>query len=177
MKPKNKRGAITDILVFIAMAIGITVFFGLWIWGTGLVTDALADVKGTSTINVSYASSQTFEKVDSAQQTGLSTLAWVMIICMGLTIVVSSFMVKSHPAFLVVYLFVTIGAIIGSVYISNAYETLLQNALFGGTLSSMAGASFLLLNLPIITAVIGVFGMIFLMAGIVIDRGQGGSVI
>jgi len=100
-----------------------------------------------------------------------------MIFAMGLSILITNFLVKSNPAFFIIYLFVVIVAIIASVYLSNQYETFMTNEIIGTSLSEFTGASFIMLNLPLWTTVIGVFGMIFLFAGILRDRGLGGSVI
>jgi len=100
-----------------------------------------------------------------------------MIFISGISILVTNFLVKTHPAFFIVYIFVVIAAIIASVYISNQYETLMTDNVIGTTLSEFTGSSFIMLSLPIWTSVIGIFGGIFLFAGILRDREAGGSLV
>jgi len=53
----------------------------------------------------------------------------------------------------------------------------LQNATLGSTLSDFTAASFIMLNLPVWVVIIGLFGAIFLFAGIIRDAQAGGSVV
>ena len=169
----NKRGAITDIILFMVLSFVIVTFFVLWNYGFGLVTDVLTTIPDAGSLNVSDAAQDTFGQLNAAQSSGLKTLSYVMIFSMALSILVSSFLIKVHPAFILVYLFVIIGAIMASVYISNYYEDLLADPLLGPEFQSFKGGSFIMLYLPYWVGIIGFLGMIFLMAGIIIDPGQG----
>lgn len=177
IKIKNKKAAITDILVWLVISFVTVLFFALWIYGFNEITDTLTGIEGSTKVNISDAAKETFGKVNVAQTRGLHILAYVMIFIMGFSILISNFLVKSHPAFFIVYLLVIITAIIASVYLSNQYESLMTDAIVGGTISDFTGASWIMLYLPIWTAVIGIFGGIFLFAGIIRDRGMGGSVV
>lgn len=173
----NKKGAIIDIIVWIVVAFVVVVFFGLWVWGFDMVTDKLVSIDtGSSSVNVSEVASQTFGVLNTAQASGLKFIAFCIIVAMALSILVSNFIIKSHPVFFIVYIFVIVGAFIGAVYISNAYETLTQDASFGPTLLSFKAGTFIMLNLPIWTLVIGIFGAIILFIGITIDAESGGGI-
>ena len=52
----------------------------------------------------------------------------------------------------------------------------MTNDVLGTTISEFTGASFIMLYLPIWTAVIGIMGAIFLFAGILRDADLGGSI-
>ncbi len=183
---KNKKGSMVDLLIWLALSFTILLFFAGWIYGFNIITDTLIAIPTTTTtntqgdpftVNISDAAKSTFGVVNTAQTRGLHILSWVMIISMALTILLTNFLVKAHPAFFVVYLLVIIAAIISSVYISNQYEELMVNEVLGTTLSEFKGGSFIMLNLPLFTIVIGVFGAIFLFGGILRDIGAGGSVV
>ena len=175
---KNKRGSALDILILLVMSFIIVMFFGLWIYGFNQVSDNLQNIDtGDDNINISDAARLTFGRVDSAQTTGLHVLAFVMIFAMALSILISNFLVKAHPVFFVVYIFVTIVAIIGAAYISNYYEEILVNDVIGATFQEFTASNFIMLYLPLWIAVIGIFGGIFLFAGILRDSGGGGSVV
>jgi len=174
---KNKKASMIDILIWLVVSFVTITFFALWVYGFNEITTKLVSITGSSQVNISDAASKTFGVVNPAQTTGLHVLAYVMIFISGLSILISNFLVKSHPAFFVVYLMVIIVAFIASVYISNQYEVLMTNEIFGSTISAFKGGSFIMLYLPIWTAVIGIFGAIFLFAGILRDRGAGGSVV
>lgn len=174
---KNKRGSAIDIIMFMIISFVIVTFFVLWTYGFNLATNVLTSIPDANGISVSNISQDTFGQLNTHQTRGLKTLSYMMIFSMALSILISSFLIKVHPAFIVVYLFILIGAIIGSVYISNFYQTnLLNDALLGASFQDFKGASFIMAYLPYWVGVIGFIGMIFLTAGILIDRGQGGGI-
>jgi len=177
IKIKQKKASVVDLLVWLVISFIIVVFFATWIYGFHEVTTLLTGIEGTTAVNISAAAENTFGKIDPRQTSSLHVLAFVMIFAMGLSILVSNFLVKSHPAFFIVYVLIVIVAIITSVYLSNEYESLMTNQVIGTTISGFTGSTFIMLNLPLWTAVIGIFGMIFLFSGILRDKGSGGSVI
>lgn len=178
-KPMNKKGSILDIFIWIIVSFIIVIFFAVWIYGFNSITNTLVGIKdsgGSMNISVSAAAQDTFGKINPAQTSGLHILAFVMIFMMGLSILITNFVVKSHPVFFIIYIFIIIAAVIVSVYISNEYETLMTDPVLGETISEFTGASFIMLHLPLWSAVIGIFGAIFLFAGILRDAGVGGSI-
>jgi len=173
----NKKGAAVDLFIWMIVAVVIIIFFGLWLWMFNTTTDIFKGMTSTQYVNISDATEKTFSQVNDAQNTWVPILGYMMILSMALTILLSNFLVKSHPAFFVVYVLIVIGAVISSVYLSNYYETLMQDAVFGATFqTTMSGGSFIILNLPIFVTVIGLFGAIFLFAGILRDSGAGGGI-
>lgn len=175
----NKKGSIMDLAIFMIIAFVIVVFFGLWVYGFNQITETLGEMNqslGIINTTISEISADTFGRVNTAQTTWLHILAFVMIFSMALSILLHNFLVKAHPVFFILYVFVTIGVFMASVYISNYYEELLTNPVFGSTLLAFRGATFIMLNLPIWIAIIGIFGAVLLFAGILRDAGTGGGV-
>jgi len=176
---EEKKGSIVDLLIWIVIAFVVVTFFGLWIYGFDRIETTLAGIPnttGTINISISDATSKTFSIIKPAQETGLHVLAYTIIFILAISILVINFLEKSNPAFFVLYIFVLLGAIIASVYVSNEYESLLTNDILGVTFQEFTGASFILLYLPVWVTVIGFIGAILLFAGILRDRGLGGSV-
>ena len=174
----NKKGSVIDIIIWIVVAFATIAFFGMWIYGFNQMTNILINIPdGATALNVSGAALDTFGQLNTAQTTGLHTLAFIMIFSTGLTILVSNFVVKSHPAFLIVYIMVIIGAIIASVYISNQYESLMVDSVVGSTFQAFTAANFIMLYLPVWTTVLGFFGAIFMFMGIYRDREMGGGIV
>jgi len=172
----NKRGSILDIFIWIILSFVVVVFFATWMWGHNIITTTLTSIDtGDSNINVSDAAVKTFGQVNSALA-WLRILAWVIIFAEILTIIISNFYVNSHPIIFIPYLFIIIAAVMFSVYISNYYETLISNDLLGSTITSFTGGSFIMLNLPLWTTIVGFIGLIFLTIGILRDRQLGGGI-
>ncbi len=175
---KNKRASVIDLLIWLVISFVTILFFAVWIYGFNLVTEELVAINSTVfSTSIGSVAEDTFGKINPVQTRMLHVLAFVIIFMMGMTIMLGNFLVKSHPAFFLVYLMVIIGAIMASAILSNQYEVLLQSQVIGETLSEFSAANFIMLNFPIWTAVIGIFGAIFLFSGIIRDEGAGGSVV
>jgi len=176
---KDKKGSVIDLFIIMIVAFVATAFFALWVYGYDQIETTLRGIpNSTGKINVSIsdATSKTFSIVKPAQEEGLHVLAYTLIFAMIISFLIINFLEKSNPAFFIVYIFVLLGAIVASVYISNQYEELLTNRLVGSTFQGFQGASFILLYLPVWITVIGFIGAILLFAGILRDRGQGGMI-
>lgn len=175
---KKNKAQLMDLIYLIVIAFVTLMFFIVWVYGFDLLSDTMIGIdSGNPSVNISDASQQTFGQVNSAQTTGLHVLAFVMIFASALSILITNFLVKANPVFFIIYIFIIIVAIIVSVFVSNYYEDFMQDAVLGPTASDFTIASFMMLNLPIMIAVIGIFGAIFLFAGILRDAGLGGGIV
>jgi hypothetical protein len=165
---KEKNGAFADVFIFIIMSFAIVLFLGIMYYGFTKVDTVLSSVKfdigtGEHATNFSNIVDSTWGEVYDGYGK-LKTMAYVLIFGMILTILVSAWAVKSPPIFLVIYILVSIGAIIVGAYISNIYQGLLLNADFGSTLQSFKGASYMILYLPYLAGVVALFsGLISLI--------------
>lgn len=177
---KNKRGSIIDIFLWMAISFVAILFFAVWIYGFHKITTTLGGMSDPIMDNpnnsIGNISADVFGKIDPVQTQSLHLLSFVLIFFTLLSIPITNFVQKSHPVFFIVYILIIIAAFIMSVYISNQYETLMSNEVLGETISEFTGANFIMLNLPIWTAVTGILGSIFLFAGILRDAEAGGSV-
>ena len=171
-----KKGSILDIIIWIIIGFTTLLFLAVWLYGHGQLTEQLMDTGMVAGVNASKAAQDTFGKVNSSMSI-LHTIAFVIIVTLAISIFISNFLVKAHPVFFIVYLLITVVAIVFSAYISNAYEALLSNELIGTTLTGFKAGTYIMLHLPIWTTVIGLFGALFLFIGITRDSGSGGSVI
>ncbi len=172
-------GSMLDVIIWVIMAFVITMLLGIWFYGTGVMTDALIAIDapvGNGSTNVSNIAIDTFGNV----QTGLGLLkviAFVLIFSMIITsVIMSVFVTRMHPVMFFAYFAFIMLAVVLSVPISNEYEVLIQNNVFGQTLQDFKGSTFILLNLPAITVVVGFLGLIFSMVGIIRDRQSGGLI-
>jgi hypothetical protein len=175
----NKQGQATAILVWLALAFITIMFFGVWVFGFNLITEKISGIDAVVGDDTTIGSigDDTFGVINTHQTRGLHLLAFVMIFISGISILITNFITKAHPVFFVVHLFITIAAVIGSVILSNTYEKLMNSGTIGATLTDFTAASFIMLNLPLWVVTIGIFGAIFLFAGILRDSGAGGSIV
>jgi len=172
----DKKGSLIDIIIFIIFAFVIVVFFGMYLYGHALVTDTLEGITTpVGNTNLSEIAKDTFGQVDEGLQT-LKILSFALIFGMILTMLLSNFLIKVHPAFFFAYVGINILAVILAVTLSNQYELLLSNDVFGSTLMGFTASNYVLLYLPVWATVIGFLGAIILMIGIIRDREFGSPI-
>ena len=160
----NKKAGFTDLFLFIILAFVIVVILGALIYVFNETEDQLQDTLGSMTIGDANVSEIIEESVGSANRS-FSALYWLsvfIIFGMIIGIFIGSYMVTTKPIFFLPYLFIWIIAIIVSVPVSNAYETISADATLGSTYANFVGSNFILNFLPMIVAVIGMVGAIIM---------------
>ncbi len=176
---KNKKGALSDLFVFmiIAFTLAIAVVM-LYYVGTETLSQLLSQADTFQTaldgtgLNATDVINDTFGQVPNAYQ----SLRWItamLIIGMALSILISSFLVRTNPVFFVAYIFVWIIAIVVSIPLSNVYEEIYQNDLLATAFSGFWGQTYIFLNLPIwITVIGGLAGIIMFINMVRSNRAQ-----
>lgn len=169
----NKRGGAEEIFLIAAIPIIIIAFFGAWIFvnqtieTTLLSTPEQSDIK----VNITEATEATFGNVNDGLAF-LRLIAFTIFFGIVLSFFILNVFVKSHPFLYIVYVLVSMFATILSVYISNFYEQyILTMTTLGPTYQSFTIMNFVMLNLPIMIGVIGIFGAILLFINLPRDGG------
>lgn len=169
----NKRGAVTDIFIFMATALIIIVILGAFLYMFREVNTAFSQINvqigDTTFANISSA---TMGKLTSASDSGLKLISICLIFGMIILILGTNYFVKVHPVFFIIYIGITIISVIVAVPISNSYEQILSNQnAFTSTLTEFSFLNYLLLHLPYIVAVIGIIGSVFIIINFERDTG------
>lgn len=123
-------------------------------------------------VNLTTASETTFGEANASIQ-NLRIVAVTLIFSLILATVLINFAIKVHPTWFFVYIMIIVLAIIMAAPISNAYQNLLTSNIFGGILPSFTGANWLMINLPMIVAIGGILGGIFLFINIIRSSNEG----
>lgn len=156
----NKKGALTDLFLWISVCFILSIFSVIMFFAaTRTYTELIAkapqlqkalgnDGNATEIIN------STFGQVPNSYQ-ALKWITVMLIFGFALTIILTSFLVKTNPIFFVPYLIIYIIAIIISVPMSNTYEVIYQNPLLAASFSGFWGQNWIFLNLPFWIIVIG----------------------
>jgi len=159
---KNKKAGFTDIFLFIIITFIMALIIGVFLYIGNIATDRLhatmddMDI-GDGNNNASVVIDNTMGKVNTAY----STLKWtgiLIIFGMIIGIFIGSYMVTTKPIFFVPYLFIVIIAIVISVGIANAYDTIIVDPTLASTFSGNTGINWFLLNLPLVSTVVGLIG-------------------
>lgn len=170
---RNKKGSIVDIIIWVVVAFITILTLAIFVYLFDVLGTELSDIGMVGSANMTNITAQTFGVVNQSLGPSLQTIALIIIVMSALSIMIHNFLVKAHPVFFVTYFFMVIGGIIASTYVSNQYNALLSNEVLGSTLGGFTGANFIMSWLPYWTAIVGIFGAIFLFIGIIRDRTGG----
>lgn len=156
---KNRTGALSDIFLFMVISFVIVMFSVIMFFIATKTYDSLKTNEGLqkglgNDGNASQIIDESFGKVPNAYQS-LKWITFVLIFGFALSILITSFLVKTNPIFFVPYTIILVIAIIVSVPLSNTYETIYQNPLLAESFSGFWGATWIFLHLPIWVTVIG----------------------
>lgn len=179
-KPKyfNKKGqSFMDIFVFMALGIFILISFAVVMYFSNSVYTAFRTASlgmDTTYFNMTDINEKTLGNFNSAMSM-LRLISYVLLFGMIIMIFLSNYLVKENPIYFVFYMLMTIIGVVVSAIISNAYENIMSDSVLNTYFLSMKEGHFIFMNLPYIVAIIGVFGTIFLLIGIIRDTGQEGG--
>lgn len=162
----NKRGvALTDMFLFMIVALIILFISGMFIYMSGRIKDELHtnldEQEIGDTVNYTEVIDESMGQVDVAYRL-MYWLSILLIIGMMISIFIGSYMVTTRPIFFVPYLFITIIAIIVSVGISNAYQEVISNPTLAETFAGFIGSNFIMIYLPIWITIISFVGGIIM---------------
>jgi len=166
-----KKGDLPDMLIFL-----ITIF----IFAIGLIilafvipqiSDGLIDAGLNSTSEGATSIDELTELGVNGMQKGFLFLFTGFV--MGLMI--SSFLVRTHPIFIFMYiLFLGITVFLGT-YIGNAFEQVATSDALASTTASQGLITIIMQNIVLITLVVGALSMIIIFAKFSSTGGGGGS--
>ena len=170
MERKNKRGDVTDIFVFVLIAVFLAISFIVVLF----VNNELLDIISTTALNESSASSsiiESFELINTQTvQRGYALFMGILMIGM----VVSAFLVRVHPAFIFIYIITLAFAIFVSVYLGNMYNDFIAVDEIAVIANQQPMINFFMENLLKIVLVVGALSMIIVLSKIF--GSPGGSV-
>lgn len=175
----NKKGFIfTDLFLLIAIVLIMVVFFAGFIYFIGIVNTNFRDI-GSITINenqvnMTQISDDSFGYLNIGVQ-NLRTVALLIFVGLMISIFITAFLVKVHPVFFIVYLFIMVCAVIFSFIISNVYYDLRENEVLGSIMQSFTAMDYIITYMPMIIIVIGFIAGILMFIGMSRDEGLGGG--
>jgi hypothetical protein len=155
----NKRAELTDVLIFMVtmfiLAVGL--FILMWVipqMGTGLrIAGMNNSAEGINAIN----SLDTFPNM-------INNGFLIIFIGLILSILITSFLVRTHPIFMFLYIFFLGITILLSFYLGNAYHSFVTNPAFASTLTQATFLNLVMNNIAEITLAVGILSMIIVFA-------------
>ena len=151
-KLKNKKGQVTDLMVFLVTLFGIAIFATV-MWQVG---DSIQNSLTTeSTLNMSntHINNTVNSGIDKTAKMG-DTMVGLAFVGLLLVLLISAILVPTNIIWTVIYL--VVGTIMWflSVPISNMWESFINNPSMSGMVAEMPLTNQLFSNLPVFTTII-----------------------
>ena len=168
----NKKSIATgNLFLFIIVAFISVIILGCFLYAYNIVTFSLleSNVGGAGAVNLTDATEKTMGKINTAMLSHANLISIMFLFGMAFALIFAAYITRDRsPAiFLVVDILIILFAYILAVYISNAYETVLNSMPFKSIfITNLSLATSFLLNLPRITVIIGALIMIVSYAAI-----------
>ena len=173
---KNKKAGAFSIIIWMTAVVIIIFFLAGWLYMHNILTNILVSLPSTPQVNISYAVQGTIVPLNNAMSS-LHYISFILIFMLAFGILIENFYIRKHPVLFMVHILIVIIAIIGAIYISNDYESLLNSSMIlSPTLQGFSASNNIALYLPYWVAIIGIFGLILLVINAVRDpeiRGGG----
>jgi len=176
-RSKKGQSPLTGLFTWIAVSFATVLIIAVFLYGMDQITTGLRDVGSIPGSNINFTTivDQTIGQLNLALGQ-LRFFAVLLIFGMGMSILISNFIIKANPVFFWGYSLIVAIAIYLSIQVTIAYNSLLDSGLVIETaLLSMRGANFMMQSLPVWVTIIGFGGAIFLFMGIRRDAGLGGG--
>lgn len=165
--PKNKKGDFLGLVVLMILAFIIIMMSVIFLYIGNVTQDKLhetLDDLPNSTfggVNQSQIIDDTFGDV-TVSYGQLKWITVMLIFGMIIGIFIGSYLVTTKPVVFIPYIFMVVICVIVAAGLSNAYETIINNATLSGTFAQFGGANHFMLYLPVYIAIIGFVGGIIM---------------
>lgn len=169
-----KKGDLPDMLIFLitifVFAIGLLIF--------AFVIPKISDGLITAGMNESSEGATSIAELAELGNTGMQTGFLFLFTGFVMGLMISSFLVRTHPIFIFLYvIFLGITVFLGT-YIGNAFEQVATSPALADTAASQGLITIVMQNIVLITLAIGALSMIIIFAkfsGIKSSGGGGGN--
>ena len=165
---RNKKGDITDNLIFLIVIFVLAIGLFIIAFIVPQISTGLDNAGLNSTTEGADAITRLGEFGTVTLQRGF------FLIFAGLVMgsLISSFFVRTHPIFMLLYIFMMGLTIFVGTYLGNAYETFSSISVFSDTLASQGLINLVMNNVVKITIGVGALSMIIIFAKFVSGRGR-----
>lgn len=165
---KDKRGGMFDLILAMTLAFILVICLVIFTYAQNITEEKMLELAPviqksfSNQTNVTMIIEGTIGDVGRAYD----SFKWISVLLVFgffMSILVSSFLVRTHPVWFVGYIFIVIISIIISVYLSNSYETLMGDPILSATfLTGFWSVNYIFLLFPMWVTIIGLIAGILM---------------
>jgi hypothetical protein len=155
-----KKGDLPDMMIFL---ITITILaVGLFV--LAFVVPEITEGLNIAGLNNSAEGANAIEELTKVGTQTIQNGFFLLFVGLIASVMISSFLVRTHPIFLFLYiLFLGVTVFLGT-YLGNMYETISETTIFAGTLASQNLINLVMENIVVIVIAVGALSMVIIFA-------------
>lgn len=128
----GKRGDVTDILIFALILFTFAIILFTFTFIIPEITDGLR----SGGLNNTPEGSSAIDQLESFGSNGIQRGFFLIFVGLLISNLISAFLVRTHPIFLFLYIFVLILTVLIGTYLGNAYDQLRNIPIFAEQLAT-----------------------------------------
>ena len=157
---EQKKGEVTDILIFL-----ITLFiFGIGLFIMIFIVPSITNGLRISGLNNTSVANDAINSMENSTVGNLNNGFMILFVGFLLSIMITSFLVRSHPIFLFLYIFFLGITILLSFYLGNIYYNMQQMPIFADVLAKAKFITLIMNHIAEITTAIGILSLIIVFS-------------
>lgn len=160
MKFKNKKADLSEGILFVVIIFFLAVSFLV----VGYANSLIQDVIQTTVLNQSDASDSIIDGLNYINTTGINNAYIFLFVGMIIAMMLSSFLVRVHPAFLFLYIITTAIAGLLAILLTNAWDKIITNNILASQLTNYPAMTWIMSNSLKITLGAVILSIIILFA-------------
>jgi len=168
---KDKQGDLSDIMVILLITTFLAVSFIVVLYAN----DKVKEVIETTELNDTSAAPSILSAFDTINSTTVQNGFGIMMGLLIIGILVSSFLVRIHPAFLFLYIIILAFTMFTAVFLGNMYDKLTDVDELSSIAENQPIINYFMEHIVLITLAIGALSMIIVFAKIFSTPGGGGG--
>jgi len=156
----NHRGELSDIMIWMVtifiLAIGLFVLM--------FVVPSITSGLRSAGINSTAEGNNAIDKLDLFSTSTINNGFLMLFVGLIISTMITSFMVRTHPIFLFLYIFFLAITVLLSFYLGNTYHLMTSNPTFSGMVDTATFPNWVMGHIAEITVAVGALSMIIVFA-------------
>ena len=157
---ETKKGDLPDILIFLVSVVILAV--GLFVFA--FVIPTIANELGNAGLNNSVEGVSAVREMSDIGTQTIQNGFFLIFVGLVMGTMISSFLARTHPIFVFLYIIFLGITIFLATYLGNFYESITEIELFAETLASQSLINLVMNNLVTITLGVGALSMVILFS-------------
>ncbi len=165
---QTKKGDLPDMLIFLTTVFVLAV--GLFV--LAFVIPTISDGLAVAGLNDSTEGASAIQEMSRIGTSTIQNGFFLLFVGLIMATMISSFLARTHPAFLFLYVIFLAITIFLATYFGNFYETFSSTEIFADTLASQTLINFVMNNIVKISLGVGALSMVILFSKFTSGRGR-----